>query len=343
MKEERSTILLRASPLTLEQEREKTQEIYDLHIDILTELLRSKAFTEQARPLIFRAFNTSKKKNTAGLLLNLSDIHVKGPKLRRQWAMKIQEVDQDLQILRLGETDPELQPKFQRLFRLRDSFLKHYHGIARYWAHRGKRYWGLTLEDRIQVCLLGLVYALDKFNPNRGYRFSTYAGHWLRDRMIKAHEEAGPLICLPLHMRSDIPRIQRMLEECDRDGLMVDPQTIAQELGTRVSTIRAAMLSSIPLSLEAENEDWMSLLDCLPSDQSTPEDQVVQRAASEAMEKALQKLSPRERQVIQRRYWEDLSLEEIAPEFQITRQGVSLIEQKALQKLKRYLKREICK
>lgn len=205
---------------------------------------------------------------------------------------------------------------------------------------------GLAFEDLIQEGLVGLMAAVSRYDPERGFRFSTYATHWIRQAIGRAIDNHGRLIRLPSHVSESL----RKLEQCRQ--LMARrlgryPTVAELETETGVPAAKIEMLtrsSQDTLSLdtllgETEETHLSDLL--LDPDAPDPVEQTIQTRGREAVESVLGTLHQRERSVIEKRFgFADgrvHSLQEVGDQLQMSREGVRQIEVKALQKLKESL------
>jgi RNA polymerase primary sigma factor len=208
-----------------------------------------------------------------------------------------------------------------------------------------KRYQGhgVPFQDLIQEGNLGLMRAADKFDPDRGYKFSTYATWWIRQAVTRALADQGRTIRLPVHMEESIRKLHRTAYQMEQDREQPpSPEDIADEMGLKPRRVRWMMkVARRPLSLQkpvGEEED--SELGSFIEDEETPPppevaEQTILRAT---LGELLTTLSPREALVLRLRFGlQDghyYTLEEVGQKFGLTRERIRQIEKEALQRLR---------
>jgi RNA polymerase primary sigma factor len=208
-----------------------------------------------------------------------------------------------------------------------------------------KRYMGkgLSFSDLIQEGNIGLMRAVDKFEYQRGYKFSTYATWWVRQTITRALTDQSRTIRIPVHMGEVIARVSRVTRELVQEhGCEPLPEDIAERINMPLAKVKTIMkVSKEPVSLETpigEEED--SHLGDLIEDKSTPSplQRAIHRDLKKQIEDVLHSLSPKEAKILRRRFGigEDSTrtLEELGQEFDVTRERIRQIEVKAIRKLK---------
>jgi len=204
---------------------------------------------------------------------------------------------------------------------------------------------GLGLLDLIQEWNVWLFRAVDKFDPDKWFKFSTYATWWIRQWVTRAIADQARTIRVPVHMIETINKFthtyRRLTQELTREPLM---EELATELDMDIRKVRQIMrISQDILSLDSPvwSEEDTSLWDFIEDDKNpTPDSQTNMNLLKDNLYEMLDFLTPRERKIIIMRFgldwWDVHTLEEVGKEFWVTRERIRQIEAKTLEKLREH-------
>jgi RNA polymerase primary sigma factor len=202
----------------------------------------------------------------------------------------------------------------------------------------------LSFLDLIQEGNTGLIKAIEKFDPDKDFKFSTYATRWIKQSITKAIADMTKNVRIPVHLIDEINAYNKASQNLfQKLGREATSKEIAQSLSfpiKKIKKLEEVIFGNVSLDAEVGDDGKDSLGDLL-ADENTPrpDQHVEKQALGENLEKILGMLDEREAKIIKMRYGIDgprYTLEQVGAEFQVTRERVRQIEQKVLQKLKEH-------
>jgi len=228
--------------------------------------------------------------------------------------------------------------------RLIESNLRLVMSVALDFANRSV----VPLEDLVQEGCLGLIRAVDRYDWQKGTRFSTYAVWWIRQYIVRAIAEQSRLIHLPFHLVETLSQVMAVTQRLTQElGRSPTPAEIAEETGLspeKVEELQALVPTTLSLDLPVDEEEQLVLEDVIPDPNApSPEEVFWRNYARERLRAFLEAhLNEREWQVLQLRFGlldgRPYTLDEIGQMFKITGEAVRHIEQRALEKLRGHRK-----
>ncbi len=210
-----------------------------------------------------------------------------------------------------------------------------------------KRYIGskLSFMDLIQEGNVGLIKAIEKFDPDKDFKFSTYAHRWIKQSLIKAIADLGKNVRIPVHLLDEISTYNKTYQEIfQKTGKEPTSREIAQEMNfplKKVKKLEEIIYWNTSLDMDLGDDHKSTLGDLVEDINTMRPDQVVEKEIIRwNLEKILDMLDPRESKIIKMRYGIDgpkYTLEQVGAEFDVTRERVRQIEQKVIQKLQEHI------
>ena len=204
---------------------------------------------------------------------------------------------------------------------------------------------GIPLEDLINEGNIGLMTAVDKFEPEKGYHFISYAVWWVRQAILKALAEQSRPVRLPLNRSNELIQIVRAKNELLKSGENSDPsaEDIAEKTGLERNLVKSLMditreMISFDSPIKGDEEGDSSYFDFVEDKSQTPEEDVVNHMMEKDVRSLLGVLGDKERDIIDKRYGfngrEPMSLKAIGDEYNLTKERIRQIEKSALEKLR---------
>jgi RNA polymerase primary sigma factor len=285
--------------------------------------------------------------DTTGLYFHeMGQIPLLTPDEEKELAQKWQAGRQAERRLKKGDRDKKQRARLRRHIQAGHAAREHFiMANTRLVVSIAKRYrgQGVPFQDLIQEGNMGLMKAVNRFDPDRGYKFSTYATWWIRQAITRAIANQARTIRLPVHMGDAVRKLYRTIQQLEQEhGQSPSVQEIAEEMEVKPGRVRWIMrVARHPLSLQrpvGEEKD-RELGNFIQDDEApAPPEAAEQAILRDTLEELLSTLSPREARILRLRFGlQDghyYTLEEIGDRFGVTRERIRQIEQRALRRLR---------
>ena len=240
-----------------------------------------------------------------------------------------------------AENPAELAEILQRGKQAREQMILSNIRLVFYIAKRYQFFSSLSMSDLVQEGMFGLMKAVDRFDPDRGFRFNTYAMWWIRQTIMRAMANRGSTIRMPVHRIRDIAIVRRTFATLRQENAGKEPtlSEIAAALEwapEKVAYIQElSALSCVSLDARVDDEIGSELGSMLPSEILSPQEECIARERADYINGLVEQLPEKERDIVRRRFGmtdhgDKETLEEIGRDYDVTRERIRQIERDAL-------------
>ncbi len=213
--------------------------------------------------------------------------------------------------------------------------------IARRYPHHS-----MDFLDLVQEGNLGLMRAADRFDPDRGFRFGTYAAWWVRQSIGRLVAEQGAAVRIPPHVQESLHKLNRITRRIVmKTGKEPSVEELAEYIGKPPARVAEILTTGKrPVSTDAhvgDGDNTATFMDFLPDPDAVPDEEADLRVQQAVVQNAMSALTDREQDIISLRFQDGLTLQEVGEKYNITRERTRQIQQQALKKLKKRLKADL--
>ncbi|MBI3335029.1 MAG: sigma-70 family RNA polymerase sigma factor [Candidatus Portnoybacteria bacterium] len=325
--------------LNREEERKLFKEIAEARNGIKTSLARSELGAAVLRDVIEDVHDDPHPKTDFDVSMEVLDKFLE--RLEKEASRQSPDYDLSTIITDIRKRKGEITSATQKLFRANLRFVVYVVKHSRPLLSSTH----LSFLDLVQEGNFGLLRAIEKFDPEKGSRFTTYAWWWVRQAVFRANSDTGSTIRVPVHRGEKMTRLGREKRFFFQSyGRQATDEELEKELGLPIEEIKDLERYTTLFSLRSLDEpmggDGESVLgDFIASPAMSPEEEVDEGMIADQVRKGLQLLSPREEEILLLRFGigekDKYTLEEVGQRFDVTRERIRQIQRKALRKMRR--------